>query len=62
MEKKLHLRLNQRQKVKTLLLYAFFLLISWQANCQYITQNLAPAAVIKEGLSLEQSADGRIFA
>lgn len=41
--------------------YVFFLLVSWQAHCQYITQNLAPTAVIKEGLSLEQSSDGRIF-
>ncbi|SHL29485.1 PQQ-dependent sugar dehydrogenase [Flavobacterium chilense] len=40
---------------------AFFLLVSWQANCQYITQNVAPTAVIKEGLALEQSSDGRIF-
>jgi len=40
---------------------ALFLLLSWQAKCQYITQNLAPTAVIKEGLSLEQAADGRIF-
>lgn len=41
--------------------YAFFLLLSWQGNCQYITQNLAPTAVIKEGLALEQAPDGRIF-
>ncbi|MBP1222520.1 PQQ-dependent sugar dehydrogenase [Flavobacterium sp. 1355] len=47
-------------KVKTFL-YVSFLLISWQANCQYITENLAPAQTIKEGLSLEQSSDGRIF-
>lgn len=61
MKKKLHLRLNQMKKLKPLFIYAFFLLISWQANCQYITQNLAPTAIIKEGLSLEQSSDGRIF-
>lgn len=43
------------------LLQAFILLIASQTYSQYITQNLAPTAVIKEGLSLEQSADGRIF-
>ncbi|RYF14707.1 MAG: carbohydrate-binding protein, partial [Flavobacteriales bacterium] len=46
---------------RTPFLYAFFLLISWHGNCQYLTENLAPTAVIKEGLSLEQSSDGRIF-
>ncbi|MFH7015436.1 PQQ-dependent sugar dehydrogenase [Flavobacterium sp. FlaQc-47] len=50
----------QKQHLRPVL-YAFFLLLSSQANCQYITQNLAPTAVIKEGLALEQSADGRIF-
>ncbi|MEO7979067.1 PQQ-dependent sugar dehydrogenase [Flavobacterium sp.] len=58
MEKKL--KLNRRQQLKSIL-SAFFLLISWYANCQYLTQNLAPTAVINEGLSLEQSSDGRIF-
>lgn len=46
------------------LLYFTFitvLLISTQSYCQYITQNLAPTAVIKEGLALEQAPDGRIF-
>ncbi|TDO83032.1 putative secreted protein (Por secretion system target) [Flavobacterium chryseum] len=61
MKKNLHLRLNQRKQLRQFLLFAFFLLISSQANCQYITQNLAPTVVIKEGLSLEQSSDGRIF-
>ncbi len=60
MRKRSLLKSNQ-MRCKSLLLYAFFLLISWQGNCQYITQNLAPTAVIKEGLSLEQSSDGRIF-
>ncbi|PIF34154.1 putative secreted protein (Por secretion system target) [Flavobacterium sp. 9] len=45
----------------TPLLCTFFLLLSLHGTCQYITQNLAPTAVIKEGLSLEQSSDGRIF-
>lgn len=48
-------------RLSTYLSYVFFLLFSWQGNCQYITQNLAPTAIIKEGLSLEQSSDGRIF-
>jgi len=39
----------------------FALLVSLQSYSQYITQNLAPTAVIKEGLALEQSVDGRIF-
>jgi len=39
----------------------FVLLISSKSHSQYITQNLAPTAVIKEGLALEQSPDGRIF-
>jgi len=50
-----------KRRMRTPLLYTFFLLLSLQGNCQYITQNLAPTAVIKEGLSLEQSSDGRIF-
>ena len=44
-----------------LLLSTFFLLLSWQANCQYITENLTPNDIIKEGLSLAQSSDGRMF-
>lgn len=43
------------------LVCAFVLLVSSHSYSQYITQNLAPTAVIKEGLSLEQSSDGRIF-
>jgi glucose/arabinose dehydrogenase/PKD repeat protein len=39
----------------------FLLFMSWQANCQYITENLTPTTIIKEGLSLAQSSDGRIF-
>ncbi|WP_337965310.1 PQQ-dependent sugar dehydrogenase [uncultured Flavobacterium sp.] len=50
-----------KRRILTPLLCAFFLLLSLKGNCQYITQNLAPTAVIKEGLSLEQSSDGRIF-
>lgn len=61
MRKKLLLKLSYRNQLKRLLFYAFFLLISYHSNCQYITQNLAPTAIIKEGLSLEQSSDGRIF-
>jgi PKD repeat protein len=37
------------------------LLLCSNAKSQYITQNLTPTAVIKEGLALEQSPDGRIF-
>ncbi|RKS23126.1 putative secreted protein (Por secretion system target) [Flavobacterium endophyticum] len=43
------------------LVLTVFLISTWQASSQYITENLTPAAVIKEGLSLEQSSDGRIF-
>ncbi len=50
-----------KRRMLTSLLCTFFLLLSLKGNCQYITQNLAPTAVIKEGLSLEQSSDGRIF-
>lgn len=42
-------------------LLLFVLLISSKSYSQYITQNLAPTAVIREGLALEQSPDGRIF-
>ena len=59
MKKNLPLNYNILQSKK--LLFFLFLLITWQSDCQYITQNLAPTAVIKEGLSLEQSSDGRIF-
>ncbi|WP_130735653.1 PQQ-dependent sugar dehydrogenase [Flavobacterium sp. J27] len=41
--------------------FIFLLLINWKANCQYITETLAPTSVIQEGLALEQSSDGRIF-
>jgi glucose/arabinose dehydrogenase len=50
-----------KEKPFSYVFYAFFLLLSWQGNCQYITQNIAPTAVIKEGLALEQAPDGRIF-
>jgi glucose/arabinose dehydrogenase/PKD repeat protein len=43
------------------ILGALFLLMSWQAKSQYITENLTPTSIIKEGLSLAQSSDGRIF-
>jgi glucose/arabinose dehydrogenase len=59
MKKNLHPKFKERRQFT--LFYLLFLLISSQAYCQYITQNLAPTAVIKEGLSLEQSSDGRIF-
>ncbi|MHA3789697.1 PQQ-dependent sugar dehydrogenase [Flavobacterium hauense] len=36
-------------------------MLSWPANSQYITENLTPTSIINEGLSLEQSLDGRIF-
>ncbi|MBF4505419.1 PQQ-dependent sugar dehydrogenase [Flavobacterium sp. JLP] len=51
---------SSRRQLLTLL-HAFLLMIASQSYSQYITQNLAPTAVIKEGLSLEQSSDGRIF-
>lgn len=60
MKKKLLLCLNYRHQLHFLLI-AFLLITSWRANCQYITENLTPTAVINEGLSLEQSSDGRIF-
>jgi glucose/arabinose dehydrogenase/PKD repeat protein len=59
MKKNLHSAPVRRQLL--FLLQAFILLIASQTYSQYITQNLSPTAVIKEGLSLEQSADGRIF-
>lgn len=49
------------QKHRSILILVFVLLLSSRSYSQYITQNLAPTAVIKEGLSLEQSSDGRIF-
>ncbi|MBF4491305.1 PQQ-dependent sugar dehydrogenase [Flavobacterium sp. MR2016-29] len=51
---------SSRRQLLTLL-HAILLMIASQSYSQYITQNLAPTAVIKEGLSLEQSSDGRIF-
>ncbi|WP_029269807.1 PQQ-dependent sugar dehydrogenase [Flavobacterium sp. KJJ] len=51
---------SSRRQLLTLL-HAILLMIASQSYSQYITQNLAPTAVIKEGLSLEQSYDGRIF-
>jgi glucose/arabinose dehydrogenase/PKD repeat protein len=59
MKKHLHPWPIRRQLL--LLLHVFILMITSQSYSQYITQNLAPTAIIKEGLSLEQSADGRIF-
>lgn len=56
-----NLQFNIKNKLLSHLIIAFALLISSQSYSQYITQNLAPTAVIKEGLSLEQSSDGRIF-
>jgi glucose/arabinose dehydrogenase/PKD repeat protein len=60
MTKRLLLKFTQGYHLHFLLI-ALFLMISWRANSQYITENLTPAAVISEGLSLEQSSDGRIF-
>jgi glucose/arabinose dehydrogenase/PKD repeat protein len=59
MKKHLHPWPIRRQLL--LLLHVFILMITSQSYSQYITQNIAPTAIIKEGLSLEQSADGRIF-
>ncbi|MCP2025532.1 glucose/arabinose dehydrogenase/PKD repeat protein [Flavobacterium sp. HSC-32F16] len=59
MKKSLHLNITRR--LFSFFLLNFALLISSQSYSQYITQNLAPTAVIKEGLALEQSPDGRIF-
>lgn len=60
MTKKINPKLSKTQQFQ-ILLSTFLVLISWHASSQYITENLAPGSVIKEGLSLEQSADGRIF-
>lgn len=49
------------QKHRAILTLVFILSISSKSYSQYITQNLTPTSVIKEGLSLEQSSDGRIF-
>lgn len=43
------------------LLLVLGLFISSKTYSQYITQNLTPTSIIKEGLALEQSSDGRIF-
>ncbi|WP_343617970.1 PQQ-dependent sugar dehydrogenase [Flavobacterium sp.] len=59
MEKKLQFNFRKTKLIYLTLLLT--LLISSQSYSQYITQNLAPTAVIKEGLALEQSSDGRIF-
>lgn len=58
---KKNLQINSNRQFLRYLLAAFALLLSAQSYSQYITQNLAPTAVIKEGLALEQSPDGRIF-
>lgn len=58
---KKNLQINIIRQFLSYLLTAFALLLSAQSYSQYITQNLAPTAVIKEGLALEQSPDGRIF-
>lgn len=42
-------------------LFILGLFISSKTYSQYITQNLTPTSVIKEGLALEQASDGRIF-
>ncbi|KRD10277.1 carbohydrate-binding protein [Flavobacterium sp. Root901] len=58
------MRKNLQFKIKKrfgYLLAVFALFISSTSYSQYITQNLAPTSVIKEGLALEQSSDGRIF-
>lgn len=58
---KKNLQINIIRQFLSYLLTAFALLLSAQSYSQYITQNLAPTAIIKEGLALEQSPDGRIF-
>lgn len=60
MKKNLLQRFRKRRQLIHLLC-VFFLMVSWQSHSQYITQNLAPGTVIKEGLALEQAPDGRIF-
>jgi len=56
-----NLPFNIKKRLFNYFLSIFALLLSLQSYSQYITQNLAPTAVIKEGLALEQSFDGRIF-
>ncbi|SCY51904.1 Por secretion system C-terminal sorting domain-containing protein [Flavobacterium anhuiense] len=51
---KIQKRFRQFLSIAVLFIYSL-------SYSQYITQNLAPTAVIKEGLALEQSSDGRIF-
>ncbi|MTH14697.1 PQQ-dependent sugar dehydrogenase [Flavobacterium sp. LC2016-01] len=60
MKKNLQVQIKKRRQLLHLFC-VFILLITSKSYSQYITQNLAPTAVIKEGLSLEQSFDGRIF-
>ncbi|MHC0440335.1 PQQ-dependent sugar dehydrogenase [Flavobacterium sp. 3-210] len=60
MKKNLQVRIKKRRQLLHLFC-VFILLMTSKSYSQYITQNLAPTAVIKEGLSLEQSFDGRIF-
>ncbi len=59
MKKQLLNTLRKPQFLYVLLILGLF--ISSKTYGQYITQNLAPTSVIKEGLALEQSSDGRIF-
>jgi len=59
MKRKLHYHVRKPRFLYLLLLLGLF--ISSKTYSQYITQNLTPTAVIKEGLALEQSSDGRIF-
>lgn len=61
MTKELTLKYNLKHHIPTTLFYILCMLLSWQANSQYVAENLTPAAVINEGLSVEQAADGRIF-
>ncbi len=56
-----HLQIGVKHRVFTFLTTTFFLLITWQANSQYITETLAPTSIVQEGLALEQASDGRIF-
>ncbi|RZJ66009.1 MAG: carbohydrate-binding protein [Flavobacterium sp.] len=50
-------------EMRTLRTFALFVLLgfSWQSRSQYAAENLTPTEIIKEGLSLEQAPDGRIF-
>lgn len=59
MKKKLLYSVRKPQFLYLLLIFGLF--ISSKTYSQYITQNLTPTSVIKEGLALEQSSDGRIF-